>query len=208
MNGKTSSIESFTKEKNKMIFNKNIVNFNSNNNKRKSQPNTVLCYDKNFKIKSFSSGDFFLKKNINYIDDNTQMSKNKEQISNQEKKEEKRKGINILSDAFPSGLQKKLFKIINEDINNRDIQTSEYYEIAEIHKVINENSMTKFDDDMIYYKKIPLSFLCELKILHDEWFPIDYKYDYFLKYLSGKKKSYFSLGAFTKIKEKEYLIGR
>jgi len=60
---------------------------------------------------------------------------------------------------------------------------------------------------MIYYQKIPINLLGELKTLHQEWFPVEYNFDYFIKYLDNRK-DYFNIGAFTKIKGNEYLIGK
>ncbi len=123
---------------------------------------------------------------------------------NNEKNKSNLKNINkiyLKSHAFPEGFNKNFHEIKKE---NNKITTYHYKEIAEIHEILQKFSII-LDKDMIYYQKIPTSFLKEMKILHNEWFPVDYGYDYILKYLDGM--GYFSLGAFTKIKGIEYLVG-
>lgn len=109
---------------------------------------------------------------------------------------------NIRSDAFPEGYNINIYEIKKDgDLS----KTYRFIEVADIHKILDDNEIT-LDKDMIYYQKIPISFLKELKILHNEWFPVEYSYDYLLKYLEGRS-DYFNIGAFTKIKGLEYIIG-
>jgi len=123
--------------------------------------------------------------------------------NNKNKFQKNFKLIEIKSEAFPDGYNKKMYEIKKE---GETLKTYQFIEVADIHKILEENSIT-LDKDMIYYQKIPISFVKELKILHFEWFPVEYQYDYFLKYLENKK-DYFNIGAFTKIKGIEYLIGK
>ena len=127
--------------------------------------------------------------------------KNSKKINSLNQENEIQK-IKLNSDAYPENFQRKLYEIVKEEDKYKSMN---FIEFADVHKILQINEI-KLDKDMIYFQKIPQSFLKELKILHNEWFPIDYKYDYFIKYLNNSS-NYFNFGAFTKIKGIEYLVG-
>jgi hypothetical protein len=113
------------------------------------------------------------------------------------------KTIEISSDAFPKQIKK------NNNNNNLIKNLPKEKAMAKIHKILSEKGSEighELDMGMIYYKKIPIDLIREVKILYEEWFPLKYDDEYFIKYLN-EVKDYFNIGGFITIKEKEYLIG-
>lgn len=138
--------------------------------------------------------------NYTYMKKNRTMDRNPSEIVHKKNKTIK---YNLKSDAFPNGNSKKFLEINNTDNKFEFNQNSN---IAEIHKILFNNNI-KLDTGMIYYKKIASSLIPELKLLYEEWFPVEYEFSYFIKFLN-ETPDFFNVGAFTKIKGKEYLVGK
>ena len=101
----------------------------------------------------------------------------------------KNKKHQIFSEAFPpnkNGERKKLLAF------------SSYHDIL---KGIQINP------DEIIYKPLSKSHLEEIKLLHKEWFPIEYEDDYFQKIFINKYGTYFTIGAIYNYQNKEIILG-
>ena len=101
----------------------------------------------------------------------------------------KKDAIEVFSEAFPpdkSGGRKTIFSF------------SSYHDIL---KGVN------ISIDEIIYKPLTKFYIDEIKRLHKEWFPIDYDDDYFQKIFQNSNNSYFTIGAFYKLKGQEIILG-
>jgi ribosomal protein S18 acetylase RimI-like enzyme len=76
---------------------------------------------------------------------------------------------------------------------------------SQIHKDI---SNLQINEDKIYYRQFTKDDIEEVKLLHKEWFPIDYDNDYFERIMKNdSEREYFTLGAMYRENEKEYILG-
>ena len=100
----------------------------------------------------------------------------------------------IYSEAFPP------------DKNGRRKKISQY---SLSHDILSD---TKINPEDIIYKPLTLADIEEIENLHKEWFPIEYDHRYFQKIFINKHNSYFTIGAYYKIKndkneDKEIILG-
>lgn len=75
------------------------------------------------------------------------------------------------------------------------------YSVADIHKLFNSDDIDISIED-ISFKLVGSEHIDEIKVLHEEWFPIHYNDDYFSN-LKDKEES-LCMGAFYK---ETYLVG-
>ena len=127
--------------------------------------------------------------NSNKIEDlNPAINSNTEQITTDNKKKRK-----IFSDAFPPNKLGEKLKISA---------------ISEIHKKIGNINI---DGNRIYYKEFTKEHMNEIKILHKEWFPIDYDDSFYEKMFAEsnpkEKNPFYNYGAFYKSDGQEYILG-
>ena len=101
----------------------------------------------------------------------------------------KNKKIQIFSEAFPpnkNGERKKLTSL------------SSYHEMLKDIQINSED---------IIYKPLSKSQIDEIQKLHKEWFPIEYENDYFQKIFINENGTYFTIGAFYNVQNKEIILG-
>jgi ribosomal protein S18 acetylase RimI-like enzyme len=127
--------------------------------------------------------------NSNKIEDlNHAICSKTEQIITDKKKKRK-----IFSDAFPP---------------NKLGEKPKTSAISEIHKKIGN---IKIDENNIYFKEFTKEHMNEIKILHKEWFPIDYDDSFYEKMFAEsnpkERNPFYNYGAFYKADGQEYILG-
>ena len=116
-------------------------------------------------------------------------------LENMDNKNIKEINITIKSEAYENGIPTFIKNNPKNYISN----------LEEIHKVLYlKKHKPNFEE--IIFEKIDMSYLNNLLILHQEWFPVDYSKEYFIKFLENNN-AFFTIGAFVIINNKKYLIG-
>lgn len=101
----------------------------------------------------------------------------------------KNKNFTIFSEAFPP----------NKNGERKKIAT-----YSSSHDLLN--GITIKSEELIY-KPLSKSDIEEIKKLHKEWFPISYQDDYFQQIFENKYGTYFTIGAYYIIDNKEIIVG-
>jgi ribosomal protein S18 acetylase RimI-like enzyme len=103
----------------------------------------------------------------------------------------KKKVTRVFSDAFPP---------------NRLGHKDKLPTFSEVHKSLSE---IEIDQNKIIYRELNKNDMEEIRLLHKEWFPIDYTDEYFEAIFipDKRRKNYITLAATYLYENKEYILG-
>jgi histone acetyltransferase MCC1 len=115
--------------------------------------------------------------------------------------------LNCVKSEFPFSKKKKITRVYSDAFPPNILGHKDKIPIfSEVHKKLSE---IEIDPTKITYRELTYSDMEEIKLLHKEWFPVEYTDDYFEAIFNPEKrrKNYITIAATYLIEDQEYILG-